>query len=1061
MDEFDQWINSHDTLDGMSATTAADLEREIRREGEEIRRMTQVMKEISERKERATRKTKVLQALAWGAGEEVKMVTERLHQVKQEKQRLEEENILKDKYIRSLVDERKQFLSRISELSEDLNTLRRSDQDRSQLLNDKKELLSKVNVLTDENSSLQRLNQVHKQLVHDRDELLSKNSVLSERIKALERTDQERAVLVSEREELLSKLSSLSEEVSTLKQSDAQQLGHLLDENKALLSTVSQLTENLNALEQLKQGQETLVEEKKGLQSTISVLTEEIEALKRLDQERAQLVKEKDEFLARIDVLTEETRAFRQLEQERVQLASEREEFLSTISVLTDDINSLRRSDQERVLLAKEKQELLNTFSVLNDEIGSLRLLDHERVQLVNDKEKLLGDISVLTEDINTLMRLNTEGDQERKHLAAEREELLTRVSNLTEEISTFKRLSEERAQLYELQREELELEMKQRVVSMELQLKDSEKKIRALESSSKATARLFQQKQESFKVCLQNFIAELRDLRAESESSKLLVLGFHDDWQRWIDDVGVGIQESTKAATGGYQKLLIENRKLYNEVQDLRGNIRVFCRVKPMEGAHAGTPSVVDYVGENGDIMVVNPNKQGRDSHRIFKFNKVFGLSASQEQIYRDTQPLIRSVLDGYNVCIFAYGQTGSGKTYTMSGPRSSTEELDFGVNYRALHDLFKISENRRDTFQYEIGVQMIEIYNEQVRDLLSSTATGQNKRLDIRKNSQQLGFNVPDACLMSVRSKEDVLELMAIGEQNRAVGATALNDRSSRSHSVVTVHVHAVDLNSGSRLRGCLHLVDLAGSERIDKSEVTGDRLKEAQHINKSLSALGDVIAALAQRSTHVPYRNSKLTQLLQDSLGGHAKALMVVHINPDVDSFGETLSTLKFAERVAAVELGLARSNKEPGELRELKEQVAVMKDIIAQKDAEMHRLRDLRISTISGDRVKGKGTTALIPHKLIKESSLARRAKYSASGSPRFLVGQNHHHLEEPKSPLGNAISRDHLHHSSHLGGTENHHPQLTMGQQQKSSVVDHPESQLPRYTSKSWLHRESL
>ena len=165
----------------------------------------------------------------------------------------------------------------------------------------------------------------------------------------------------------------------------------------------------------------------------------------------------------------------------------------------------------------------------------------------------------------------------------------------------------------------------------------------------------------------------------------------------------------------------------------------------------------------------------------------------------------------------------------------------------------------------------------------------------LEIRNNSQNR-LNVPSANLVPVSSTSDVIELMNIGQKNRAVGATALNDRSSRSHrfdsshlsieffdtlvlssyidtficSCLTVHVQGRDMTSGAVLRGCMHLVDLAGSERVDKSEVTGERLKEAQHINKSLSALGDVIAALAQRSSHVPYRNSKLTQLLQDSLG-----------------------------------------------------------------------------------------------------------------------------------------------------------------------------------------------
>ncbi|AQK94934.1 kinesin-related protein3 [Zea mays] len=199
------------------------------------------------------------------------------------------------------------------------------------------------------------------------------------------------------------------------------------------------------------------------------------------------------------------------------------------------------------------------------------------------------------------------------------------------------------------------------------------------------------------------------------------------------------------------------------------------------------------------------------------------------------------------------------------MSGP--TTSKQDWGVNYRALNDLFDISLSRRNAFSYEVGVQMVEIYNEQVRDLLSNDIA--QKTLGIWNTSQPNGLVVPDASLHSVKSTSDVLDLMEIGQANRAVGSTALNERSSRSHSILTVHVRGMDLKNGSTSRGCLHLIDLAGSERVEKSEVTGDRLKEAQYINKSLSALGDVIFALSQKSAHVPYRNSKLTQVLQSSL------------------------------------------------------------------------------------------------------------------------------------------------------------------------------------------------
>lgn len=187
---------------------------------------------------------------------------------------------------------------------------------------------------------------------------------------------------------------------------------------------------------------------------------------------------------------------------------------------------------------------------------------------------------------------------------------------------------------------------------------------------------------------------------------------------------------------------------------------------------------------------------------------------------------------------------------------------------------------------------------------------------------------MSLPDATMHFVNSTVDVLQLMEAGEMNRAVGSTSMNSRSSRSHSIFMVHVRGKD-TSGGTIQSCLHLVDLAGSERVYKSEVTGDRLKEAQYINRSLSCLGDVISALAQKNAHIPYRNSKLTLLLQDALGGQAKTLMIAHLSPEEDSFGETVSTLKFVQRVSPVELGAACAHKETREVMHLKEQIETLK------------------------------------------------------------------------------------------------------------------------------------
>nr|VDD08109.1 unnamed protein product [Brassica rapa] len=423
-------------------------------------------------------------------------------------------------------------------------------------------------------------------------------------------------------------------------------------------------------------------------------------------------------------------------------------------------------------------------------------------------------------------------------------------------------------------------------------------------------------------------------DIKAVKAGISLLQMKYQQEFKI----LGEHLHGLAYAATG-YQRVLEENRKLYNQVQDLKGSIRVYCRVRPFLPGQTSALTTVDHI-EDSTISIATPSKYGKEGRKSFTFNKVFGPSASQEAVFADTQPLIRSVLDGYNVCIFAYGQTGSGKTFTMMGPNELTEE-SLGVNYRALSDLFHLSSERKETFSYKISVQMLEIYNEQIR------------------NSSQDGINVPEATLVPVSTTSDVISLMNLGQKNRAVSATAMNDRSSRSHSCLTVHVQGRDLTSGATLRGSMHLVDLAGSERVDKSEVTGDRLKEAQHINKSLSALGDVIASLSQKNNHIPYRNSKLTQLLQDSLGGQAKTLMFIHISPEVDTLGETLSTLKFAERVATVELGAARVNKDTSEVKELKEQIASLKLALARKESELDQTQIPR---------------ALTPDKLLRRKSL---------------------------------------------------------------------------------------
>jgi kinesin family protein C2/C3 len=365
------------------------------------------------------------------------------------------------------------------------------------------------------------------------------------------------------------------------------------------------------------------------------------------------------------------------------------------------------------------------------------------------------------------------------------------------------------------------------------------------------------------------------------------------------------------------------ERKELYNKILELKGNIRVFCRCRPLnfEETEAGVSMGIDVEStKNGEVIVMSngfPKKS-------FKFDSVFGPNASQADVFEDTAPFATSVIDGYNVCIFAYGQTGTGKTFTMEGTQH-----DRGVNYRTLENLFRIIKAREHRYNYEISVSVLEVYNEQIRDLLvpASQSASAPKRFEIRQLSEG-NHHVPGLVEAPVKSIEEVWDVLKTGSNARAVGKTTANEHSSRSHCIHCVMVKGENLLNGECTKSKLWLVDLAGSERVAKTEVQGERLKETQNINKSLSALGDVIFALANKSSHIPFRNSKLTHLLQDSLGGDSKTLMFVQISPNENDQSETLCSLNFASRVRGIELGPAKKQLDNTELLKYKQMVSYM-------------------------------------------------------------------------------------------------------------------------------------
>ncbi|KAG8383643.1 hypothetical protein BUALT_Bualt04G0035300 [Buddleja alternifolia] len=382
------------------------------------------------------------------------------------------------------------------------------------------------------------------------------------------------------------------------------------------------------------------------------------------------------------------------------------------------------------------------------------------------------------------------------------------------------------------------------------------------------------------------------------------------------------------------YNEEQMKRRKLYNQVQEAKGNIRVFCRCRPLSKTElvAGCASVVDFdTAKDGELGILSngPTKKS------FKFDRVYTPKDDQVDVFADAAPVVISVLDGYNVCIFAYGQTGTGKTFTMEGT-----EVNRGVNYRTLEELFKISNERKETCTYNISVSVLEVYNEQIRDLL---AVETSKKLEIKQASEG-SHHIPGIVEAKVENIREVWNVLQAGSRARAVGSNNVNEHSSRSHCMLCIMVKAKNLISGECTKSKLWLVDLAGSERLAKTDVQGERLKEAQNINRSLSALGDVISALANKSSHVPYRNSKLTHLLQDSLGGDSKTLMFVQISPSDQDVSETLSSLNFATRVRGVELGPARKQIDTSELQRIKTMLDKARQESRSKDESLKKLEE---------------------------------------------------------------------------------------------------------------------
>lgn len=332
-------------------------------------------------------------------------------------------------------------------------------------------------------------------------------------------------------------------------------------------------------------------------------------------------------------------------------------------------------------------------------------------------------------------------------------------------------------------------------------------------------------------------------------------------------------------------------------------GAVTVVCRFRPFndrEKTEAGSQNCVRFEDEKTCAVQGTDPETGQFGQIKYSFDRVFSPDAVQQDIYNEAiVPIIESVLEGFNGTVLAYGQTASGKTYTMQGP-DIIDPTQQGIIPRMVKTVFEKIENASEDIEFTVKISMIEIYMEKIKDLLDPTKTNLKVHEDKVK-----GLYIADVTETYVGEDMEVYDVMKQGNDNRAIGVTDMNKQSSRSHSIFIMTVSQRNNSDFSTKTGKLYLVDLAGSEKVGKTGAKGQTLDEAKTINKSLTALGLVINALTDgKSLHVPYRDSKLTRVLQESLGGNSKTCLIITCSPSIFNEAETIGTLRFGKRAKQI-------------------------------------------------------------------------------------------------------------------------------------------------------------
>eukprot|EP00698_Gefionella_okellyi_P003156 TRINITY_DN12952_c0_g1_i1.p1 TRINITY_DN12952_c0_g1~~TRINITY_DN12952_c0_g1_i1.p1 ORF type:complete len:982 (+),score=261.46 TRINITY_DN12952_c0_g1_i1:83-3028(+) len=693
-----------------------------------------------------------------------------------------------------------------------------------------------------------------------------------ELLSQIDAVKQERDALKEQLADTKQQLAQLESRLKTLQESSQQsadeQQSALLKREADLSAQLDSITKDRNTLSgtpaTTQQQLSSVTAERDSVSAELKQVQERLKSEQDLSQKTAAdkdsaLRKREADLTEQLDSVTKDRNALSATLAATKQAVETAESLNKQLKQQLDETQSQMKSAQEssQQAAAERDNAARKTQSDLSSQVEALN----------KEVARLSAQLETVTKDRNTVSA----------QLASVKQELTTSTQSLQQELA----------------------EIKQKQQADEVRVKKAAQEFEA--ASRKREAELTAQLQ-AVSSKTEGLRAQVASLEAEYNAASAAL---------------VSAKQESQIAVEQYKKEAAARKKLHNQMIELKGNIRVYCRARPLtrDERERGEQFVAQF-GEDDTEIALMELTTGKK--KAFEFDRVYLPDSAQETVFEDVEPLVTSVLDGYNVCIFAYGQTGSGKTFTMEGPPENP-----GVNLRALGRLFELVAERQADYTYSVTVSVLEIYNETIRDLLVDPDQDKGKKHDIHEG--QAGVYVDDLTEVAVQDLPTVQSLLRVGHDNRHVAETLMNADSSRSHLVLTIKVSGQNLTTKNGISGKLSLIDLAGSERVGKSGATGAQLKEASAINSSLSALGNVIAALLSKQSHVPYRDSKLTRLLQDSLGGNSKTLMFVQVSPANSNHSESVCSLQFAQRVRKVELGAAKRNTEGSEVASLRAQV----------------------------------------------------------------------------------------------------------------------------------------